>query len=97
MSAGNTFKKFDYTNVDRVVTEIENEIKNAKSSINTCDENMAPIGTKEDVMTGQKADEIKKNWVKSKEGFEAFVNDFKKLINQKYEEAGSAHHKFEND
>lgn len=89
------FKKFDYSNVDKVVTEIEAVIKKASNTIYSSDEIMSSIGKDEKVMTGNLANEIASDWKKSKAGFEDFVSEFRKLINQKYEEAGAAHRKFE--
>ncbi len=97
MNTGSTFKKFDYSNVDKNVTEIESIIKNANKTIDSCNDIMTVIGKDEKVWTGSLANAISADWKKSKEQFDSFVNEFRRLINQKYEQAGEEHRKFEND
>lgn len=92
-----SLKKFHYSEVDKVVSEIEEEIKKAKNTISSCNEIMGQIGKKEDVWTGDSANRTAQDWKKSKEEFQSFVEEFRNLINNKYTEAGQAHRKFENN
>lgn len=90
------FKKFEYKDVDAVVTNIDGMIKDARNTIEECRETVNSIGKNEDVWTGEYASRTAAEFEKSNNEFESFVSEFKTLINKKYDEANEAHHNFEN-